>query len=134
MDFKTSSIPENLEALFGKLDKFLKTETVIGQPIVIGETTLVPIVTVMFGGGTGAGAGKDPKGADGAGGGAGIGARITPNAILVIKKDEVLMLPVKGKNSLENLVEMVPEIMSKIDLSKCCKKEKKNEEKSDKSE
>lgn len=128
MDFKPTSIPENLEALFGRLEKFLKTETVIGEPIIVGETTLVPIVTVMFGGGTGAGIGKDPKGADGSGGGAGIGARISPNAILVIKKDEVSMLPVKGKNNLENLVEMVPEIISKIDLKKCCKKEKDSEE------
>ncbi|MHC1684785.1 MAG: GerW family sporulation protein [Clostridiaceae bacterium] len=133
MDFK-SSIPENLEALFGKLESFLKTETVVGEPIVVGSTTLVPIVTVTFGGGTGGGVGKDPKGADGSGGGAGIGARITPNAILVIKNDEVSMLPVKGRNNLENLVEMVPEIISKIDLKKYCKKDKNTEEKSESAE
>lgn len=117
-----SSIPENLEVVFTKLEKFLKSETVVGEPIVIGETTLVPIVSVMFGCGTGSGGGTDEKGTNGTGSGLGVGARVVPNAIIVIKKDEVTMLPVKGKNNLENLVGMVPEIISKIDLSKFNKK------------
>lgn len=128
-----SSIPENLEVLFNKLEKFLKTETVVGEPIVIGETTLVPIISVMFGCGTGSGGGTDEKGTNGTGSGLGLGARVIPNAILVIKKDEVTMLPVKGKNNLGNLVEMVPEIISKIDLSKFSKKNPKNNDE-DKSE
>lgn len=124
-----SSIPENLEVLFNKLEKFLKTETVVGEPIVIGETTLVPIISVMFGCGTGSGGGTDEKGTNGTGSGLGLGARVIPNAILVIKKDEVTMLPVKGKNNLGNLVEMVPEIISKIDLSKFSKKNPENNDK-----
>lgn len=115
---KFSTVAENIDTLFGKLENFLKTETVIGEPIVVGETTLVPIISVMFGCGTGSGTGGDGKGADGTGSGLGMGARISPNAILVIKKDEVTMLPVKGKNNLDNLVAMVPEILSKLNLKK----------------
>lgn len=121
-----SSIPENLEVVFNKLEKFLKTETVVGEPIVIGETTLVPIVSVMFGCGTGSGGGTDEKGTNGTGSGLGVGARVVPNAILVIKNDEVTMLPVKGKNNMGSLVEMVPELISKIDLSKFSKKNSEN--------
>jgi len=118
-------VKENLETLFEKLEKFLKSETVIGQPIVIGEITLVPIVSVMFGCGTGGGTGKDGKGNDGTGSGLGSAARIIPNAIVVIKNGEVSMLPVKGKSNLDNLLKMVPEIMEKIKPSK---KEEKSEE------
>ncbi|MDP4146192.1 MAG: spore germination protein GerW family protein [Bacillota bacterium] len=129
------SVKENVEALFNQLEKFLKTETVIGEPIVVGETTLVPIISVMFGCGTGSGTGGDGKGADGTGSGLGAGARIAPNAILVIKKDEVSMLPVKSKSNLEGLVKMVPEIISKIDIKKytekCDKKEAAEESKED---
>lgn len=118
-------VKENLETLFDKLEKFLKSETVIGQPIVIGEITLVPIVSVMFGCGTGGGTGKDAKGNDGAGSGLGSAARIIPNAIVVIKNGEVTMLPVKGKSNLDNLLKMVPEIMEKV---KGYKKEDKSKE------
>lgn len=111
-------VKENLEALFDKLENFLKSETVIGQPIVIGETTLVPIVSVTFGCGTGGGYGKDPKGNDGTGSGIGSAAKIIPNAILVIKNDRVTMLPVKDKSNLDYLVNMVPEIMEKIKTHK----------------
>lgn len=92
----SSVVKENLDTLFSKLEKFLRTETVVGQPIVIGETTLVPIINVMFGCGTGGGEGGD-KGTTGKGSGLGVGARISPNAIVVIKNDEVTLLPMKGK-------------------------------------
>ena len=72
----------------------------------------------MFGCGTGGGTGSDNKGMTGNGSGGGGGARISPNAILVMEKDEVIMLPVKGKNNLDNLINMVPDIVSKINLKK----------------
>jgi len=123
---------ESLDSVFTNLEKFIKTETVIGEPIVVGEVTLVPIISVMFGCGAGGGTGGDNKGMTGDGSGGGGGARISPNAILVIKKDEVTMLPVKGKNNLDNLINMVPDIVSKINLKKdketCDKEETKEEE------
>ena len=126
-----NSIKESLDSVFTNLEKFIKTETVIGEPIVVGEVTLVPIISVMFGCGAGGGTGGDNKGMTGDGSGGGGGARISPNAILVIKKDEVTMLPVKGKNNLDNLINMVPDIVSKINIKKdkeTCSQEEKQEE------
>jgi uncharacterized spore protein YtfJ len=129
---ENNTMKESFDSLFTNLEKFIKTETVVGEPIVVGEVTLVPIISVMFGCGTGGGTGSDNKGMTGNGSGGGGGARISPNAILVIKKDEVTMLPVKGKNNLDNLINMVPDIVSKINIKKdketCCKEEKQEEE------
>ncbi|URZ03301.1 GerW family sporulation protein [Clostridium felsineum] len=127
------SVKESLDVLFTKLEKFLRTETVIGEPIKVGETTLIPIVSVMFGCGTGSGTG-DNKGIKGEGGGLGTGARISPNAILVIKNDEVQMLPVKSSGNLSKLIEMVPEIVSKIKVEKNNKEEAKEENREDSKE
>lgn len=111
-------VRENLESLFGKLEKFLKSETVVGQPIVIGETTIVPIVAITFGcaTGVGTGTGNDPKSGSGSGTGSGLssGAKITPTAVLVIKDGDVALLPIKDKSSLENLLNKVPDLMEKI--------------------
>ena len=77
MEGKTP-VNESLETLFSHLEKFLKTETVIGEPIAVGETTLIPIITVAFGCGGGGGGGKDEKGSDGIATGVGVGAKYLP--------------------------------------------------------
>jgi uncharacterized spore protein YtfJ len=108
-------------AMFEKLEKFVRTETVVGEPIQLGNITLVPIVSVSFGAGAGGGGGKDVKGNDGTGSGGGVGCKITPNAMLVLKNDEVSLLPLNNKGTLEKLVEMVPEIIAKVE----CRSQKK---------
>ena len=104
--------------MFEKLEKFLCTETVVGEPFQVGSITMVPIISVSFGAGGGEGSGKDSKGNDGSGGGGGVGCKISPNAMLVIKNEELSVVPLAGKGSLEKIVEMVPEILSKVDSSK----------------
>lgn len=106
---------EVFNTLFEKLEKFIRTETVVGEPFQVGSITMVPIINVSFGLGGGEGTGKDNKGNDGSGGGGGVGCKITPNAILVVKNDELNVYPLTGRGSLEKIVEMVPEIMSKVE-------------------
>lgn len=123
-DFK-----ENIGVIFDKLENFLKTKTVVGEPIQIGETTIVPFINLTFGLGTGGGTGRDEKGNGGVGGGGGTGAKIAPTAVLVIKGDKVELFPIKKSGGLDKLVEMVPGIIDKISEKKEEKKEKTVEEK-----
>ncbi len=111
-----------MDSMFERLEKFLRTETVVGDPFQVGDITLVPIITVAFGIGGGEGTGKDNKGNDGSGAGGGMGCKISPNAMLVINNGEVSLIPLTNRGSLDKLFEMVPDIISKID----CKS--KNEE------
>ena len=120
-----NNFKESIDSIFSNFERFIKTETVVGQPIVVGEVTLVPIISVFFGCGAGGGKGSDNKSIDSDGAGGGGGARITPDAIVVIKKGEVSMLPIKSKNNLEALIEMVPEIKTKVSMKK--EKEEKNQ-------
>jgi uncharacterized spore protein YtfJ len=111
-----------LTSLFDKLEKFLKTETVIGEPFQVGSITFVPIISATFGllGGMGS-EGKDAKSGEGSGSGGGLGCKITPNAVLVIKGEEVNLIPLNKQGSLERIVEMVPDIIKKIDWEQCKK-------------
>ncbi len=104
-----------INTMFERLEKFLRTETVVGEPIQVGSITMMPIISVSFGVAGGEGGGKDNKGNDGTGSGGGVGCKITPNAMLVIKNDEVSVVPLTSRGSLERIVEMVPEIMAKMD-------------------
>lgn len=109
-----------LETMYNKLDKFLKTETVIGDPMELGEIKLIPIITASFGIGGGLGE-ENKKESKSEGGGGGLGCRISPNAILVIKGDNVELIKLEGKRSLDKLFEKMPELLDKLDSFKSSK-------------
>lgn len=119
---------EILESMYNKLDNFLKTETVIGEPIEFDNVKLIPIITASFGLGGGFGEESD----NGGGGGGGLGCKISPDAILVVKDDNVEMLPIKNKHSLEKLFDKVPEILDKINKNTAKKDEENKENKEEK--
>lgn len=106
-------INEGLQTIFDKLEKFFHTETVVGNPINVGEITLVPIIEISFGLGSGGGSGKVSKANDVLQG-AGVGAKIMPNAILVIKGEDVSLIPLKDRGSLEKVLEMAPDLFNKL--------------------
>jgi len=122
-------VNESMNIIFEKLEKFFRTETVVGDPIQVGEITLIPIIDISFGAGGGGGAGKDEKGNDGTVAGGRAGAKSSPNSMLVIKGSEVSVFTLKDKNSLERIVEMVPEIIDKVSSKMAEKKEKETEAK-----
>ncbi|MGL5677296.1 MAG: GerW family sporulation protein [Cellulosilyticaceae bacterium] len=117
-----TKLNNNLEVLLGQLEHFITTKTVVGEPIHIGDTILVPLVDVSFGVAAGATAAsklqeknkekeKHIDGTSDAGAG-GLGARITPSAMLVIQNGTTQLINVKSQDSLTKLIDMVPGIIS----------------------
>ena len=126
-----TNFKENASALFEKLEKFFTSKTVVGDTIVVGNVTLIPMVDIAFGVGTGSGDGNDEKGNKGVGAGGGVGAKATPTAVIVIKGDDVQILNIKQRGSMDKILEMVPDIVSKVS---CMHKDGKNEKKEEKEE
>jgi uncharacterized spore protein YtfJ len=96
-----------------QLEKFLTTKTVVGDPIVIGDVTLVPIQTVSFGYGTGGGEGGDEKG-KGTGGGGGAGANLKPIAVVAVKGTDVQVYTLGKKGVVDNIAALIPDAFSKV--------------------
>ena len=122
-------IKENILVLFEKFEEFLASKTVVGEPIKIGEITMIPIVSMSFGLGAGGGDGADCGGNKGYGGGSGVGAKVSPVAVLVIKGDTIETIQLKKTGGFEKLVEMVPELVDKV--KDCCGSKEKTGEKSE---
>lgn len=114
-------VSENVKLLFEKLESFVQSKTIFGEPLQIGEVTLIPVTSVSFGLGAGGGDGVDEKGSKGVGGGSGVGAKVSPTAMIIIKGDKVEIQPIKTPGSFEKILEMVPEIMAKVNF---CKEDK----------
>lgn len=117
-----SKLNNNLEVLLGQLENFINTKTVVGEPIHIGDTILVPLVDVSFGVAAGSAAAsklqernKDKeKSIDGNSdkGAGGLGAKITPSAMLVIQNGTTQLISTKGQDSISKLIDMVPGLIS----------------------
>ena len=108
------NISDNINNIFARLEEFIKTKTVVGEPMQIGEVTIVPFIDISFGVGTGGGSGSEGDGNQGTGGGAGSGGKVSPTAVLVIKADKVELLSINKSANLERLVQLVPDILDKV--------------------
>ena len=114
MDNKLNSM---MNTAMEKVREMVDTNTIVGQPITTPDgVTLIPISKVSFGfGGGGGDYGKNAT--DGFGGGSAAGVKISPVAFLVVKDGSVRMMPVTvpPTSTMERVVELVPEIMDKVE-------------------
>lgn len=107
-------LKENLKAIFDEMEGFLTTKAVVGEAIEVGDITLIPVINVTFGMGTGAGGGEDAKSPGRQGGAAGLGAKISPTAVIVVREGNISVVPLNGTGGIERLIDMVPDILNKI--------------------
>ena len=126
------SVVENLIAVvMGELRQIAKTETVVGEPVTVGDTVIVPVSKISFGFGAGGG-GDEEKG--GGGSGTGGGVSIEPVAFVVIVEGKPQLLSIKGKEvKWSKLLELVPDLVTKFGGGKK-KDEGEKEEKKKKKE
>lgn len=75
--------------------------SVYGEPVVSGDTTIVPVASVAFGFGGGSGRGKNPEdGGEGEGGGGGGGFRGWPAGYIEITPSGTRFVPVHEKQKI----------------------------------
>lgn len=126
MDNKVESV---LNGALNGLKNLVDVDTVIGEPVKVSEEiTLIPISKVSCGFVSGgSGFGKEPQ-KEHFGGGAGGAMKVTPVCFLVIRGDNIRMLPVAESNSsVDHIVDAVPELLEKIGNFIKSRKEQKEE-------
>jgi uncharacterized spore protein YtfJ len=108
-----NNVVEILQGVVGELREMAQSQSIVGDPITIGDKTVIPIVKIHVGFGAGGGQGEAAKAGTGFGGGGGGGASIEPAAFIIIDKDGISLLPAK-KGSWEGLIDSIPGIATKI--------------------
>jgi len=121
-----SRVKDNMQELFSKLDEYVSTKTVVGEPVHIGDVILIPLVDVSLGMGTAMVANTEEKegnvgGRDGGGGA--LGAKMTPSAVVVVSGGTVQLVNIKNQESVNKVLDMIPGILSKFNLGGLFKKE-----------
>jgi len=121
-----------LKVILSNVETVAKAKTILGDPIELGDKTVIPVCKVGVGFGAG---GSDAKkeNSDMASGGGGGGFSVEPVAFLVIQGDEVNLLPIKP-NMIGSFAQAIPLTIDKISemaekaiKAKSGKKEKEEE-------
>ncbi len=108
-----NNVVEILQGVVGELKEMARTQSIVGEPITIGDKTVIPIVKIQVGFGAGGGQGEDEKSRSGFGGGGGGGTKIEPAAFIIIDDKGVSLLPV-AKGKWDQIIDAIPGIAKKI--------------------
>lgn len=111
---ENNNTKEIMEGIFRGMDGLISSKTVVGEPIPVGETTLIPLMEVSMGMGAGAFAqDKAAKGKGNAGAGA-LSTRITPTAMLLLQNGKCKLINIKNQDTMTKLLDMLPDLVERI--------------------
>lgn len=115
----SQKLPNMLDNTIAKIREMVDANTVIGEPIVAGDVTIIPVSKVSIGlggGGSDFASSKANQAEYPFGGGVCAGVKVTPVAFLIVKEGSVRMIPVAtpANTTADRLVEMVPDTLDKI--------------------
>ena len=104
-----------VDSLLKGMDAVLSAKTVIGEPVHIDDTIVLPLVDISFGVGAGAGNNNQKGSASGAGG---LGGKMTPSAVLVIKNGTTRLVNIKNQDTVTKVLDMIPDLVDKFTSKK----------------
>lgn len=128
-------LPDMMGNSIAKIREMADANTIIGEPITTPEgVMIIPVSKVKYGfagGGSDFAAKGYPANKENPfGGGTGASVSITPVAFLIVKGESVRLMPIAepASNSLERLIEMLPELIDQVSGFISQKKAEKAEE------
>lgn len=103
---------DSVQALLKGLDGFISERTVVGNPITVNDTVILPLMDVQIGVGAGAYAAKS----NGTAGG--MGAKMTPTALLLLQNGAARIIRISNQDAVSKVIDMVPDVIDRIKAGK----------------
>ena len=113
---KSNSLASLMETSMGKIPEMVDSNSIIGDPITTPDgVTLIPVSRLSFG--FGCGGGDYGKQGPMFGAGSTAGVKVEPVAFLVVKEGVTRVLPVAipAVNTVDRVIDLVPEIMDRVE-------------------
>ena len=120
MDKKEPPLNDLMGSTMERLRSMVDVNTVVGEPILAGEVTIIPVSMVSVGFASGgsdfASKNQRPEQDNSFGGGSGAGLKITPIGFLIVRGENVKLLPVMPPpgGAIDRAVDMVPDLVDKV--------------------
>lgn len=110
---ESAGLNASVEALLKGLDGFVSSKTVVGEPVVVNDTIILPLIDVQFGVGVGAYTSDSKDKNTG-----GMGAKMAPNAVLIIQNGMTRLVSVKNQDVMSKVLDMVPDLVNRFTSGK----------------
>jgi len=105
-------IEELVKTVLAEMRQLAKTETVIGNPVAVGEVSIIPVSRLSIGFGAGGGHSTKEHGEGEATGG---GASVEPVAFFVIRGNDVELVSINKQDAhWAKALKLVPQIFEKV--------------------
>ena len=120
MEKKEHPLNDLMGSTMERLRSMVDVNTVVGEPILAGEVTIIPVSMVSVGFSSGgsdfASKNQRPEQDNSFGGGSGAGLKITPIGFLIVRGENVKLLPVMPPpgGAIDRAVDMVPDLVDKV--------------------
>ena len=108
---KENNFKDTVNSLFKGMDQFVTTKTVVGEPVQVGETIIIPLIDVTCGMAAGAFAEGSKQKDKGCGG---MSAKMSPSAVLVIQNGVTKLVNIKQQDAVTKVLDMVPDFVNKF--------------------
>ena len=108
-----NNFKSTVDSLFRGMDSFMTSKTVVGEPITMGDTIILPLMEVSFGV-----AAKAVTENSKNNGGGGMGGKMSPSAVLVIHNGTTKLVNIKNQDGLTKILDMVPDFVQRFTSGK----------------
>ena len=103
-----NSFQTSVRELLNGLDGFVSTRSVVGEPIRMGEATLIPLMDIQIGVGAGSYGGKS------SGSAGGLGATIKPSSMLLLQDGKVKLIRITNEETVMKVIDAIPEVLDRV--------------------
>ena len=103
-----NNFQNSVRELLNGLDGFVATRSVVGEPIRMGETTLIPLMDIQIGVGAGSYGGKS------AGSAGGLGATMKPSSMLLLQDGKVKLIRITNEETVMKVIDAIPEVLDRV--------------------
>ncbi len=105
----SKQLTASIEAMFSGIDKLVTTKTVVGDAVKVDGAIILPLMDVSCGMAAGAfDANAKNRGAGG------MSAKMSPSAILVIQNGSTRLVNIKNQNTVNKVLDMVPDLVDRF--------------------
>ena len=104
-----SKLSSAVEALFQGMDHLVATKTVVGDAVRVDDAIILPLMDVACG----MAAGSFAENAKNRGAG-GMSAKLSPSAVLVIQNGCTRLVNIKNQNTVNKMLDMVPDLVNRF--------------------